>query len=175
MQIIWLDTETSGLDPNQNGIIEIGAIIGDGDHELNAICNPGAVMYHPDALRVNKIDMEDIREATPIKDVLIEFDQHVEDWATIAGHNVAGFDIPFLKAAYRRAGIKWRFGYHSIDTMVIAATLRYLGVLDVRSLSLGALADHFNIEQDQSHRALSDVKTTRILFGFLKRKMKEMR
>ena len=164
MNLIWIDTETTGLDPFKHGIVELGAIIdGRPVKHFNRICDPGDVVYDPKALEVNGISLEEIKSRPSIEEMLREFDQHVWDRAIIAGHNVAGFDIPFLKEAYRRAGLKWRFHYHCVDPMVLANVLKHWGLLDTRSLSLGGLAEHFGIDPGNAHRALDDIKTTKAI------------
>lgn len=170
MGVIWIDTETTGLVPSEHGIVELGAIIeGNPTKLFSRICNPGDVVYDPKALEVNGISMEEIQSRPSINDMLREFDQYVYDRAMIAGHNVAGFDIPFLKEAYKRAGMKWRFHYHCLDTMIMAEGLKYWGLLETRSVSLQALLTKFGIDPGDAHRAMDDIKATRELMGELKK------
>jgi oligoribonuclease len=48
-RLVWIDMEMSGLDPDRERILEIAAIVTDGDLELVAE-GPGLVVHQPDAL-----------------------------------------------------------------------------------------------------------------------------
>ena len=168
-QILWVDTETTGLDPERNGIIEIAGIFqypGQRDQKskrFETMCDPGRVELHPKALEVNGIKEEDISTFQPIDRALANMDTYVEPWCVIAGWNCAGFDIPFMKAAYKRAGIKWRFHYHCLDMMVVANWLKFCGRLNCKSLSLQNVAKYLGINTadfGDAHRAMPDVLTT---------------
>ena len=171
--IWWLDTETTGLEPGVNGIVEIACIITSdvqtdphtiqGAKQYEALVDPGDVVYSERALEVNGLTVEDIKSRRPIKEALLEMDRQVKFRDIIAGWNVSGFDIPMLKAAYKEAGIKWRFSHHCIDLMVVANYMKYIGLLNVKSLGLQAMASHYGFLEGQfgpAHRALPDVKLT---------------
>jgi len=171
-RIWWLDTETSGLIPGTNGIIEIACLVQDVEtfgqangkfEQFEALVCPGDVEYSEKALEVNGVTYEEIQTFEPIDVALARMDKKVKYRDIIAGHNVAGFDIPMLKAAYKKAGIKWRWSHHCIDTMVMANFLKFWGLLPAKSLSLQALGEHFGFHEGQfgpAHRALPDVKLT---------------
>jgi len=166
-QVVYFDLETSGLDPVENGILEIGAVIqkaGVKVRRFESFANPGPTKeYNPKALEVNNIELESIAGFRDLAEVLRDFDQYIEDRAVLAGWNVGGFDIPFLKAAYKAADIKWRFHYHYLDIMVVANWLKWAGKLHCRGLSLQAVAKYLEIDASQfgeAHRAMPDVWTT---------------
>jgi len=178
-RIWWIDTETTGLIPGTHGIIEIAALVQDVEtfgHErarfqqFEALVNPGDVEYSDKALEVNGVTYEEIQEFESIDVALKRMDREVKYRDIIAGHNVSGFDIPMMKAAYSKAGIKWRWHHHCIDSMVVANTMKLWGMLDVKSLSLQALGAHFGFQEGQfgpAHRALPDVKLTMAVMGQL--------
>lgn len=167
-QIVWMDTETTGLEPTKCGIIELAAVIQypgrnkPADYYSEEM-NPGAVEISEYALKVNQISEEKISAAAPIDQALRLFDGLIEDRAVIAGWNVSGFDIPFLKTAYERAGIKWRFHHHCLDMMVVANWLKFVGAIHPKSLSLQNMAKYLGIDAQAfgpAHRAMPDVYTT---------------
>lgn len=102
---IVLDTETTGLDPAEHSIIEVGCleifdrrITGRSFHEF---CNPGRSIDQG-AAAVHGITMEQLRDKPPfsgIADALLEF---IGD-ANLVIHN-ADFDMGFLAAEFNRCG-----------------------------------------------------------------------
>lgn len=172
-QIFWFDLETTGLDPNENGIIEIAGIFnkpGSQSKRFERLVDPRKgtegnreVAIHPKALETNGLTLDEIADFDPIDKMIRELDSHVDPWCIPAGWNVAGFDIPFLKAAYERAGVKWRFHYHCLDMMVVANWLKQAELIDARSLSLQNMAKYLGIDATKfgdAHRAMPDVYTT---------------
>jgi DNA polymerase III epsilon subunit-like protein len=172
-----LDLETGGLDPAETGIVEIGGIFQwPGQERTRRIFERQAdprkgrdgmidesVEIHPKALEVNHLTMAEIETFQSIDKAVTELDSFVEPWCVIAGWNVANFDIPFLKAAYKRAGLTWRFHYHCLDMMVVANFLKFAGKIDSYSLSLANVCKYLGIDQSQfgpAHRALPDVYAT---------------
>jgi len=166
-QYVWLDLETSGLDPVENGIVEIGAVLtqqGKQKKIFSQTCNPGDVAISEYAMKVNGLSIEQLHHEDPINEVLARFDAEVENKAVPCGWNIASFDLPFLKEAYKKAGLKWRFDYHVIDMMCCANWMAASGVLEGnRGTGLQAMAKYLGIDSESfgaAHRALPDVYVT---------------
>jgi DNA polymerase III epsilon subunit-like protein len=179
-KIWWFDLETTGLNDQTCGIVEIATIVQSPGTskgmQWEALVNPGDVEIQQKALEVNGLTMEDVRTRRPIEEALREMDAQVTYRDMLAGHNVAGFDIPFLKKAYERAGLKWRFSHHCIDTMVLANSLKQMGLLDAKSVSLQALGEQFGFHQGQfgpAHRAMPDVRLTMAVFATIEDLLKK--
>jgi DNA polymerase III epsilon subunit-like protein len=165
-QLVFVDLETTGLDLDRNGIIEIGAVFEtDGQREpedFQALANPGSVEYNEEAAKIHNISREAIESALPLVDVLKQFDQRCADHAVISGWNTK-FDEAFLYKAYQRHGIPWRFDYHIFDVWSVYKRLQLLGKLPAdMHLGLGTVAQYYNIVRDgeDHHRALNDVEWT---------------
>lgn len=173
-QVMWFDTETTGLDTSLCGIVEVGAIFqnpGQKTQKFEQLANPfasadgsaRAVEVSDYAFRVNGIDKESLGQHPSIDNVVTELDSFVQDKCVIAGWNVSGFDIPMLKAAYERAGLRWRYHYHVIDVMNVAKWMQHMGKLRSHKMGLQAVAEFLGIDSSQygdAHRALADVWTT---------------
>ena len=172
-QVVWLDTETGGLDPKETGIIELAAIITwPGQQKKHRIFEGMGdprkgweqCVLHDRALEVNGLKLEDVDMMDSFDDVIHRFNREIDKGAVIGGWNVLGFDIPFLKAAYERAGIEWRFHYHAIDMMVVAKWLDFCGSLPGnRGVGLQAMLKYLGIDGSKfgdAHRALPDVYAT---------------
>jgi DNA polymerase III epsilon subunit-like protein len=165
-QLVFVDLETTGLDPDRHGIIEIGAIFEtDGQREPNdfeALANPGDVEHSEEAAKVHNIAREAIAAALPLEEVLRNFDSRCAEDAIISGWNTK-FDELFLYKAYQRHGIPWRFDYHIFDVWSLYKRLQLIGELPAdMHLGLGTIAEHYKITQadENHHRALADIEWT---------------
>ena len=165
MQIVFCDLETSHLDPEKGGILEIGAIFCDGSgNKVLTFCmdaDPGPVEMSPGALAVNGFTPERIAVAPAIEDVLATFNYHVDGRALLAGWNVP-FDAGFLQVAYKRAGLKWPFDFHTLDVWSLYQTLKLCGIVEGR-LSLKGLCEQYGLLQEgdgEAHSALTDITWT---------------
>jgi DNA polymerase III epsilon subunit-like protein len=165
-QLVFVDLETTGLNVDRHGIIEIGGIFEtDGTREtvdFQALANPGAVEYSDGAAEVHRIPRDVIATAPPLEEVLRQFDSRCATDAILSGWNTK-FDEAFLYKAYQHYGIPWRFDYHIFDVWSLYKRLQLTGKLpaEVR-LGLGTVAKHYSIVRDgeDHHRALTDVEWT---------------
>jgi DNA polymerase III epsilon subunit-like protein len=165
-QLVFVDLETTGLDVDQHGIIEIGCLFEtDGQREaetFHSLANPGDVEHSDEAAKVHNIPRQLTDAAPPLEAVLQHFDRRCADKAILSGWNTK-FDEAFLYKAYRRYGLEWRFDYHIFDVWSLFKRTQLIGRLpaDVH-LGLGTLAQHFNVirEGEDHHRALTDAEWT---------------
>ncbi len=154
---VSLDLETTGLNPDRDAIIEVGAVkFGDGRvlGEFTSLVQPGVALSHR-IEQLTGIRAADLVGAPPIGPVLAELATFVGD-ATVLGHNVA-FDLGFL----RRAG--WTPRGDALDTHELATIL----APDAKRFGLGALASYLALDADPNHRALPDARTGQKLFEAL--------
>jgi DNA polymerase-3 subunit epsilon len=165
-QLVFVDLETTGLDAEQHGIIEIGCIFEtDGKREaedFQSLANPGNVAYSDEAASVHNIHRDAIVAAPPLEEVLRQFDSRCANEAILSGWNTK-FDEAFLYKAYQRYGLRWRFDYHIFDVWSLYKRLQLIGRLPAGlHLGLGTVAQHYNIVRDgeDHHRALADVEWT---------------
>lgn len=162
--IIALDLETTGLDPERDAVIEIGAIRFMGariEGTWHQLVNPGRPL--PAFIsQLTGIDDAMLSNAPRFSTVLEDLQAFVGD-LPILGHNIS-FDLSFL----RRKGL---FQLNqTIDTYDLASVLmpsagRYR--LDVLASTLGVLPQ-------QHHRALEDARTTHQIYLRLCEKIQEL-
>ena len=165
-QLVFIDLETTGLDADRNGIIEIGAIFEtDGQREVEdfqTVANPGDVEHSEEAAEIHKIPRDVIARAPTLYDVLRGFDRRCADDAVLSGWNTK-FDELFLYKAYQLYGIPWRFDYHIFDVWSIFKQHQLIGKLpsDLH-LGLETVAEYFKLieEGEDHHRALTDIEWT---------------
>ena len=168
---VGVDTETTGVKPWLNGIVDIAAIVYDAEGNQKASfsehCNPGDVVYEETALKINGLTREFIAAQRPIKDVLIEFiafmDKHMQLYnpnakATVIGNNF-GFDTWFFQYAFDKhvpeleKYTKWMFRRTDEMKGLVRATMPNL-----KHISQDNLGKLLNIPNERAHGAVGDVK-----------------
>lgn len=168
-----VDVETTGLDPRDHEIIEIGIV--ECTSLLQVVKTYEAKVFpkhietaDPIALKINGYDPEVwAKEAIPLEQALAEVIPLLEDNQPV-GHNI-GFDLGFLRAAFESCGIypKKRpqdkqeretfWHYKKVDTMSLAAPMERAGM--IQSSALKHVAAALGIHNPHPHRAMSDAWT----------------
>lgn len=159
---VAVDIETSGslgtsLGDGRPEITEIGAVKVRGGKitdRFSELCNPGRSIV-PVVAELTGITDEMVADKPPVSEVMRRFIEFAGK-DILVGHGIANSDIPFLKRAAARAGV--RFENHYFDTFRYAESLRGEYLLD--SLKLGSLAHRLGVVQSREHRALDDAACT---------------
>ncbi|NIS80047.1 MAG: DEAD/DEAH box helicase family protein [Anaerolineales bacterium] len=152
--LLALDLETTGLNPDRDTIIEIGAVRFRGtrvEEEWSTLVNPGRPL-DPTIKALTGISDEMLANAPRLNQILGEFRDFVGD-LPVLGHNVR-FDLSFL---HPRGLLQ---NNPTLDTFDIASVL----LPTAGRYSLGSLASALAIPVRTSHRALQDAQTTRLIF-----------
>lgn len=152
---VVFDIETTGLDPEFDEIIEIGAVkIKDGIKidTFNSLIKPE---YEIDEFitELTGITNEMVENAPSIDEVLPKFMDFIKDYIII-GHNV-NFDINFIYDNLEELNIP-PITNDFVDTLRISRRL----IPELKHHKLSDLANYFNIDTNGSHRALKDVEIT---------------
>ena len=158
-----LDVETTGTNPRQDLICEIGAVKVKGGETVgtfHTLVNPGMALP-PQITVITGLTDAVLAPAPRIEQVISSLRQFIGDSAFVA-HN-ASFDLGFVKAAFERSGID-DFQPIVVDTLSLS---RRLFRDEVRNFKLGTLAERFGIDNRPSHRALDDALATRDLLYLL--------
>ena len=151
---IVLDTETTGLNPARDKVLEIGA----------ARIEHGQITDTFDTLIDTGVPVpERIMELTGITDAMQAEGKRAEDVfpefcafcgdLPVLGHNIQ-FDFSFLKQTAVNLG--YLFEKNGIDTLRIARKV----LPDLPSRRLPDLCAHYGIDPGHSHRALDDALAT---------------
>jgi len=172
MRIIVLDVETGGFDSTTDSILSLGAVVLDDDGTIvdsfHTLIQEEEINANEGALKVNGLTIERLREQglSPRMTVTLftEFIRRnsLPSRPTLAGHNIAGFDMGFIRRLYRLAGARMSFDYHVLDTMSAALLLKWAGRLPVANVKLDTLIKHFDIvgREGEEHNALEDATLT---------------
>jgi len=181
-KILWIDTETTGTNPERHGIIQIAALMevsGEVVDEYEAKMAPhiDAAIDHA-ALAISGTTINELAERSPSHRVFFEFENwlcgHINpydktDKAFPAGYNVR-FDLEFVEKWFRHSGHKYGSGsfqnWRWLDPLAILHREAFLGEVDFPDFKLGTVCKLAGIELD-AHDALSDIRATRELTRML--------
>ena len=157
--IVALDLETTGLNPNNDAILEVGAVRFRGGEVLETfqrLVNPGRPI--PDYVqRLTGIAPRDIQRAPAFSSIAPDLQDFIGG-DPVLGHNIQ-FDLRFLNSA----GLS--LPNPAYDTFDLATVL----LPKLRRYALGYLAGRFGVAHDKAHRALDDAQATRQVFLYLLR------
>ena len=157
---VVLDFETTGLSPNYNKIIEIGACkVKNGSiiDEFSTFVNPRRQISSL-ITNLTSITNDDVRNAPYIEEIMPKFKAFC-DGCILVAHN-AEFDSKHLYQNLKDLGI-YEGKYPFFDTLGIART-RYNKKL--KKFGLEDLCKLFNVSLEQHHRACDDAKATAQIF-----------
>lgn len=160
LDFVAFDTETTGLSPSSEGLVEVAAVrfnLQDGAKEyFQTLVNPGKPIP-PVATGVHGITDEMVFEAPAIHKVLPSFFAFIEGAVPVA-HN-APFDLGFLALHALRSGIQ------PPDIPVLDSCMFSRRVCkELPSHKLQSLVEAFSIQESTFHRALADAKSCMEVF-----------
>lgn len=173
-KFIAFDLETTGLDPLSDRIVEISAAV----FENFSVTSKFTTLVNPkrpipaNASKINGIYDRDVATAPTEAEAMRSFCSFIGQEAlcgdvVLVAHNAA-FDVKFLLYAFSRIGISAEICYQ--DTLFLSKSI----ALPVDNYKLCTLANHFNIKQEQAHRAEDDALVCGELFvRLLRHKRKE--
>ena len=160
---VCIDCESTGLDPERDRIVEV-AVARFNMHEIldsfETLIDPECEIPET-SQEIHNISQEMIMGKPKIREILPKLltmiDRHV-----IVGHGI-NFDLALIAHEARRAQIPTTIlSQTNIDTLRLA---RLYGESPVNSLE--RLRQHFNIEPEGAHRAMSDVIVNIEVFKYL--------
>lgn len=166
MRFTAIDIETTGLSPEKERILEIGAVLfvdGIKKETFSTLVCPHVLQIPERITELTGITEDMVRNAPKEEQALKMLSEFLEGEEVLLGHNVL-FDYSFLKVASERYGAS--FSYQGIDTLSLAKQF----LSDLPSRSLSALCGHFGIETECAHRAYEDALAAAKLYFLLEEK-----
>lgn len=181
--ILWLDTETTGLDPENHAIIQLACLV----ERNNKIIDKLMLYIRPfkgakiskEALGKNKVTIEDLRDETKYIDHKIQFEvfidfmnNHVDRFDkknkfVLAGKNIKTFDIKFLRKWFERNDDNYYgswFWYPCIDIENYLAELLVYENIILKNYKIETLCEYFDIELKAHISAYDDIVATREIY-----------
>lgn len=179
-KVLWVDTETTGLDPAHNEITQLSCIYEEDGKEIdrfNCYMAPENLSYiTKEALEVQGKTLEQLKEYPSkqmgfVKFVVGFLEKHVNrydktDKIVLAGQNI-DFDKKFLYNFFCERGNKWFHSYfyqQMIDLKQFAFILSVQGLIKVKDVKLSTLAAECGFKFEHAHDAKYDIEMTRKVY-----------
>ena len=163
--LVVFDTETTGTNPRADRIVEIACvkIHPDGRREQWVRrCNPG-VPIPAGATAIHGMSDADVAAEPRFREIATELAAFLEG-CDLAGYNIAGFDLPVVRAEFLRAGIPF-----DVSERRLVDAQRIFFSREPRHLAAAARF-YCQSEHQGAHGALADADMTlRVLAGQLQR------
>ncbi len=151
LRAIFWDTETTGIKPEKDRIIEIAAYDPVRNRSFEKFVNPGCPIPK-EASAIHGITDEMVASADSFAKVGQEFIEFCDGEVMLVAHNNDAFDIHFLRQECNRYQLTlptWKY----FDTLKWARRYRN----DLPRHSLQFLREVYEIPANNAHRALDDV------------------
>lgn len=180
-KILWLDSETTGVDAEKNDIVQLacmieidGKIVREQEFRMRPM-NGNAITAK--ALEVNGLTMEEIMSypnavigLNQLRALMGKYVSKYDksDKFVPAGYHVR-FDLDFLRSTFKKCGDvyfgSWFYAANlDVQSFVAVAIARY--GLQCKNYRLGTLCKRFGIPIE-AHKAMSDIRATKKLYGKL--------
>lgn len=184
-KILWIYTETTGLNPAKHGLRELayilvidGQVVNKDVLQIDTRTYKTHVEIDDKALKLSNVTIEDFDNFEKSEYQFNYFKHSLlsriniedkNDYFTLAGFNVK-FDNDFLREWFydNDAGTEFKnyFHYKVIDVFPLVITLKHLGFINTKNDKLKTVCEHFNIPID-AHNALSDIEATKNLYELI--------
>ena len=183
-KIIFIDTETGGVNPEKAALIQLSGIIRIDKKDVekfnfyikpfeNSEVTEKALEVQGRTLEELKTDKY-VEEKEVYKQFINILDKYIDkydrtDKFIVAGYNVR-FDVDILKAFFQRHGNNFLFSYLDSSMLDPLYSIRLLQIAEVLPVlennKLETWCKHFGIEL-KAHDSLEDVEATKKLIGKL--------
>ena len=160
---VAFDLETTGLNVENDNIIEIGALkVQDGKvvERFMEFLKPDEPIS-PMITGITGITNEMVKDARNTEDIICDFVSFCEDHVLV-GHNIM-FDYKFMKMA--AASFKYPFEKTGVDTLKVARKL----LTGLENKKLETLCAHYHYVNQAAHRAYDDALATAVVFEQMKK------
>ena len=183
-KIIFIDTETGGVNPEKAALIQLSGIIRIDKKDVEKFTFYIKPFENSEvtekALEVQGRTLEELKTEKYIeeKEVYKQFvnllDKYIDkydrtDKFVVAGYNVR-FDVDILKAFFQRHGNNFLFSYLDSSMLDPLYSIRLLQIAEVLPVlennKLETWCKHFGIEL-KAHDSLEDIEATKKLIGKL--------
>ena len=161
--LCFLDIETTGIEPGHHEITELGFW-----HEKRGgwcirIMPKYPDRFQPEARAISGYNDVDWAGAPRFEAVAAKAIEFMED-TILVGHNILGFDLPFIRAEYQSAGLASNQipRVAVIDTQGLALT--HLVPLGLKRLNLNSCCSFFDISNAGEHNAYDDALRTKAVY-----------
>lgn len=176
MAFVFLDTETSGLDPYIHDITEIGAVYIDDKYNPNLkdTFHKRLILQNIDNADEEALDIGHYNEslwektAVPAEEGLLDFNEWLKEVSpsekpTVVAQN-AEFDKSMIFSNADRFRVYPYVGNTWYDLISLWITYKHKNKITHLGDSQGVIAKHFDIKNPKAHAALMDAATGSLCF-----------
>lgn len=189
-KVLWLDVETTGLDPEKNGVVQIAGILElQAPYSTYSKCVEFSFQVRPfegdevadEALSVNGFSREEIKSFPEPHVVYMELiallGEHLnsQEKFTLAGQRV-NFDDGFMSSWFQKLGKQFLLPKNwnefvdfrrRLDLRDLTNFLQVTGKETFLNTKLTTVSKKLGVSLEHAHDALSDIRATRECFGIL--------
>lgn len=193
MKVLWCDTETTGIKPENSGAFQVAMLYKHGMDKtkvwerlfyLNPIDEEKGILYHESAAQVHGYTKEQIEAFDKAEIVMPKIAEFLNLYCRsfseggefeklyFAGYN-CGFDWTYLDALFTRyTNYKMAdfFETKTLDVFEQVKRATEMGVINTVNQKLGTVCKSLNVPLDNAHDAMGDITATRNLGVLLQRK-----
>ncbi len=159
---IFYDTETTGIKPDKDHIIEIAAFEPSTGRRFEKFVNPGCPIPR-EATAIHHITDEMVANAPSFLEVGQEFIEFCGSDIILIAHNNDAFDYKFLSCSFGRYSKTMPDHWKFLDTLKWARRYRP----DLPRHTLQFLREIYNIPANNAHRAFDDVVVLHKVFDLM--------
>lgn len=161
--LVFFDLETTGVDPYNDRIVQIGVIklFPDGTQEEKQwLINPGTPIPK-EVTAIHGISDEMVKDAPMLGDIAQEL-HTLFDGVDLGGYNVRNFDIPLLQQEFNRIGLML-----DSEHIKVVDPMQIFRIKEPRTLT-AAYQKYCGKTLDDAHNAMADVRASlEVLYGQL--------
>jgi DNA polymerase III subunit epsilon len=176
MKLLFIDTETGGLEPGKHSLLSASFGVWE-NGEITDVLDVHIVeteyVVTQRALEINKIDLRVPRDGyTTFEanvDIMHFLQKHYgEEKAVIVGQNIH-FDIGFLTALFTKERYEKYFSHRTIDTASLIRFTDLAGITAIGGSGLDNAIKYFGIKipEEKRHTSLGDIYATAAVFNKL--------
>lgn len=167
--LLIVDIESTGVDLTKHELIQVGAILLDKKtlkekKSFESFIKPKRWKDRdPEAMEVNQITWEELKDAPSLKTVLKKFEAKFGTNVIMANYGTI-IDTAYLRFGYKESGMKYKYDYHVFDIWPLVYTYmaKHKLLTNRKRFSgfrLDDTAKHFKIKvADNRHTALADCR-----------------
>ena len=184
---MFIDVETTGVNPNKNGIIQLACLI-EIDGKVVDKCHLKIKPFEKDVIEQSALDtvgvtLEEIMQYEDPTNAYWQFRKMLEKYINVydknkankfipVGYNVQ-FDLDFLDAFFRKNQDKYIgsfFNWRKLDVLQMFYWRHYLGIDSLESYKLEKVCEKYKVPLE-AHDAFNDIVATRTLFKMLEKQI----
>ncbi|MCH3943030.1 MAG: 3'-5' exonuclease [Atopobiaceae bacterium] len=163
-KVVCVDTETTGLDPDKDEILQMSFVDGDGNVLFDSLIKPAHRKRWPKAQEINGISPADVKDKPMVEDVADRVRDIISNADVLVGYNL-DFDVQMLGSAGIGIGTTKRFDVMPEYARAHGKWNDYYG--DYTFVKLTTACHHYHIKFDPHDSSQDAMATIRCFYALL--------